>query len=336
MKRRDFLKSSALAAAGCFDGVALARRRAHPVMTVLGPVPAASLGRTLMHEHVLVDFVGANRIAPGRYDSAEVFRTALPHLQKLKSAGCGTLVECTPAYLGRDPELLRRLSRASGLHIVTNTGFYGAADDKYIPSFARSERAEELAARWQQEYREGIPPSGIRPGLIKTGVDAGPLSEVDAKLVAAAALTHRHTGLAIASHTPDGIAALAQLSLLNDWGVQPSAFIWVHAQSEPNQNLHRQAAALSAWVEFDGINPDTSAQHVELLAAMKSSGYLHRTLMSQDAGWYHVGEPSGGNYHGYDYLFLGFIPQLRKAGFTESDIETLLIVNPQKALALRA
>ena len=64
-----------------------------------------------MHEHVMVDFVGAKKISPGRYDPNEVFRKVSPHLKKLKSLGCDTLVECTPKYIGRDPELLRRLSK---------------------------------------------------------------------------------------------------------------------------------------------------------------------------------------------------------------------------------
>ena len=58
-----------------------------------------------MHEHVLVDFIGASTVSPARYDAADAFKTVLPYLQQLKQLGCGTLVECTPAYLGRDPRL---------------------------------------------------------------------------------------------------------------------------------------------------------------------------------------------------------------------------------------
>ena len=159
--------------------------------TVLGPENPPRLGRVLMHEHVLVDFVGAEKIAPGRYDSTEVFQIALPHLQKLKSVGCNTLVECTPAYLGRDPALLRRLAKAAGLTLITNTGLYGAANDRYVPRYAFNETAEQLAARWIAEFRNGIDRTDIRPGIIKIGVDSGPLSAIDAKLVSAAALTHQ-------------------------------------------------------------------------------------------------------------------------------------------------
>ena len=39
----------------------------------------------LAHEHVMVDFIGADKIAPGRYDAGEVFRVARPKLDAVKA-----------------------------------------------------------------------------------------------------------------------------------------------------------------------------------------------------------------------------------------------------------
>jgi phosphotriesterase-related protein len=89
------------------------------------------MGTTLVHEHVLVDFAPTEGRPGWRRRGA--FGTILPHLQDLVTRGCRTLLECTPAYLGRDPRLLLRLSEASGLQIVTNTGYYGAANDVAVP-----------------------------------------------------------------------------------------------------------------------------------------------------------------------------------------------------------
>jgi phosphotriesterase-related protein len=96
------------------------------IMTVNGPIPANTTGITLEHEHILVDFIGADSINPARWDDQEVVLIALPFLRKVKESGCSTFIDCTPAYLGRDPELLKSLSSASGLNIITNTGLYGA------------------------------------------------------------------------------------------------------------------------------------------------------------------------------------------------------------------
>ncbi len=38
------------------------------------PGLAANQGTILVHEHILVDFIGADQIRPGRYDPDEVFR----------------------------------------------------------------------------------------------------------------------------------------------------------------------------------------------------------------------------------------------------------------------
>jgi predicted metal-dependent phosphotriesterase family hydrolase len=145
MRRRSFM-------AACVGTMAMTavrgRDRAPGVMmTVAGPIAPDKAGLTLPHEHVMVDFIGAPQATPDRYDRDEVFRTALEHLQRARDLGCVTFVECTPAYLARDPILLRRLARATGLNIITNTGYYNAGGGKYLPDYARAESADQLADR---------------------------------------------------------------------------------------------------------------------------------------------------------------------------------------------
>jgi phosphotriesterase-related protein len=300
---------------------------------VTGPIAADRLGITLMHEHVLVDFIGAAEVSPSRYDADAVFRTVLPHLQQARTLGCETLVECTPAYLGRDPGLLKRLSEASGVHILSNTGYYGAAKDKHLPAHAFDETAAQLSARWVREYERGIDGTAIKPAFMKIGVDGSPLSAIDATLVRAAALAHRETGLPIASHTTTGAAALEELGLLEAAAVPLSAFIWVHAHAERDESFHARAARRGAWVEFDGISAATVERHVALVGRMKAEGLLGHVLVSHDAGWYRVGEPGGGQFRPYDTLFTAFIPALKASGFGDAEIRQLLVENPRRALS---
>jgi len=334
-RRKFFVASTAFTAELLQAEEASAAEPEPRIQTVRGPVAAGDLGRTLIHEHVLVDFIGAERASRSRYNADEVFRVALPHLKKLRELGVRTLVECTPAYLGRDPALLRRLSEASGVRLLTNTGYYGASGGKYLPAHAHTESAEQLAARWTAEAREGIEGTGIRPGLIKIGVDGAPLPEVNRKLVRAAARTHRATGLTIHQHTGSGAAALEALDLLRDAKVAGAAFVWVHAQSEADRALHLEAARRGAWVEFDGVGPGQVEKHAELVLAMRQAGFLKHVLISHDAGWYHVGEPGGGQFRGFELLFTELLPTLRKAGVTDREIRTLLTENPKRALTPR-
>ncbi len=332
MNRRDFLQQvTVLGSTGILAGA----KPEDQIMTVLGRVSPSDMGFTLPHEHVLVDFIGAEQASSSRYDADEVCRTALPHLQRIRELGCRTFIDCTPAYVGRDPLILRRLAGETGLNILTNTGYYGAADDKYVPRHAYGETAEQLAERWVREWKEGIAETEIRPGFIKIGVDAGRLSPIDRKLVAAAALVHLETGLTIASHTGDSVAALDQLDVLKDAGVSPSAWIWVHARKEPGSDALLKASGEGAWVEFDSIAPGRISQNVELVLAMKQANLLNRVLLSQDAGWYHVGEPAGGKFRPFDSLILQFIPALRQADLNQTDIQSLTVHNPAEAFTIK-
>jgi len=306
------------------------------VQTVTGPIPASDLGVTLMHEHIVTDLRAPAQRRPGGYDPDAAFRVALPYLRELRDQGCESLVETTPLHIGRDLELLRRLSQVSGLNIIAATGIYGAADGKFIPAYAHQESAEELAKRYIREWRRGVGTSGIRPGIIKTGVNQHtPLAAIEEKLVRAAALAHKATGLTVASHTGSGSAALAQIDILKEMDVPLSSFIWVHAQNERDQRVHRAAARAGAWVEFDGISQKSLEWHVGCVVAMAEADLLDRTLVSQDAGWYQPGEKGGGNYRGYTLLFREFLPRLRRSGLSDTEIDQLLVKNPRSALTGR-
>ena len=296
-------------------------RRREFLSLVGGAAFAAEMPSVLVHEHVMVDFVGADQIRPGRYDRDEVFRVARPKLEELRRLGCRRLLECTPDFLGRDPELLARLSDAANLEIWSNTGLYGAANHKYVPAFARGETAAQLAKRWVAETREAW-----RPRFIKTGVNRGPLNELDRKLVRAAAITSRETGLTIASHTGDGAAAVEQLEIVTAERVSPAKFVWVHAQSERDHGLHEKVARAGAWVEFDGIGAKTVEFHLQCVQFLAAKGLLGRTLISQDAGWYNVGDTGGGEFRGYTYLYSHFLPRLEPA-----QVPVLMWENPRAA-----
>jgi predicted metal-dependent phosphotriesterase family hydrolase len=301
------------------------------IMTVNGPIPSKEMGVSLIHEHILVDFIGADSITFMRWDRSKVAERSLPFLKQVKDLGCQTFIECTPAYLGRDPLLLKSLSESSGLNILTNTGYYGALNNKYIPKHAFIETADQLAARWILEWVEGIDGTGIKPGFIKIGVDNGNLSDLHKKLVVAAARTHLKTGLTIASHTGPAIPAFEQLEILKIEGVAPEAFIWVHAQSEKDLSNHVKAARMGAWIGLDGLDDNNVPDYIRLIKNLRENNLLNKVLLSHDAGWYHPGEENGGEYRGYTTLFEKLVPALRYENFSEKEIKQILVLNPAKA-----
>jgi phosphotriesterase-related protein len=281
-------------------------------------------GNVLVHEHVMVDFIGADKIASSRYDPDEVFRVARAKLEELKPFDCARLQECTPDFIGRDARLMMRLSDATGIEIWTNTGLYAAADRKYVPKFAYEETVQQLARRFVNEASKGI--EGVKPRFIKSGVNKGPLHEIDRKIVRACALAARETGLTLAVHTGDGRAAMEQLEIIAEEKLSASRWVWVHAQNEKDHAFHERAARAGGWVEFDGIREASAAWHLDCVRHMAAQGLLARTLISQDSGWYRVGEPGGGNYRGYTYIFTDFVPKLDPAW-----VKLLLVDNPRTA-----
>ena len=215
MYRRKFLQNaSMLAGSMIIVPSVLAKEKEYSLMSVLGPIKPDELGITLIHEHVMADFIGAAETGTHRYQPDKIVEKALPYLLELKKAGCRTLIDCTPVYLGRDARVLQRVAKASGLNIFTTTGYYCAVKQKFLPPHAYTETAEQLAARWIDEHKKGIEGSGVYPGLIKTSVDEGPLLPVCEKVLTAVAITHLQTGLSISAHTGNGEAALQELAIL--------------------------------------------------------------------------------------------------------------------------
>ena len=305
------------------------------IYSVNGEISPSEMGLTLIHEHILVDFIGADSTGYHRWDKDSVVQRVLPFLEEIKARGVKTLVECTPSFLGKDPVLLQKLTEASGIQFITNTGYYGAVEGKYLPPHAFTESAEQLAKRWVKEFQEGIEDTGVRPGFIKISVNSGaPLSEMDTKLVMAAALTHRETGLLIVSHTGTWETANAEIEVLKEEKIDLSHFVWVHAQAEKDFENYKKAAEEGVWISLDGIAWDIPG-HLERIVYCKENGLLNHVLLSHDAGWYSPGESNGGDFKGFTALFDELIPILKEKGFTQSELDLMLIENPAKAFSIK-
>jgi phosphotriesterase-related protein len=314
------------------------------LITVSGEIPVEETGITLIHEHTMVDWIGADSTGYHRWDRSEVVERVLPFLKEAQEKGVNTFFDCTPAYLGRDPYVLKELSERTGMNIVTNTGYYGAVNDKFVPEHAFEDTPAEIAKVWIEEFKNGIDGGDIRPGFIKIGVDTrDTLSSIDARLIKAAAIAHKATGLTIVSHTGPNTPAFAQIKVLKNRGVSPEAFVWTHAQQGTMEGYIR-AARQGAWISLDNIqktSPKKSdkqgriAWFVDRLSQLKEEGLLNKVLLSHDAGWYTPGEANGGDFRGYTDLFEHLIPALKENGFTREEMDQLLVKNPRKAYAVQ-
>jgi phosphotriesterase-related protein len=283
----------------------------------------------------MVDFQRTIEGSPDPYSEEEAIAAILPELEKLKAYGVQTIAECTPAHLGRNVELLKKLSARTGIRFITNTGFYGAKNNRFVPREFLFITADSLASIWINEFRQGIGSTGIKPGFIKIGVNRKPLSEFHARLTRAAAITHKATGLTIMSHCGLAVAALQQLAILKEEGVSPQAFIWLHASDEKNWDLLLQSAREGCWISLDkyGWKTETDAVYPVLIDRFKTAGLLDHVLISQDAGFFDPGQPEA-RFKPYTTVFEKLIPKLREQGFTDKEIDQLFVKNPAKAFVV--
>jgi phosphotriesterase-related protein len=300
------------------------------IMTVTGPLDTLPSGALLPHEHVMSIF-GRDRQDRFAYDEERLFGATIPYLRHLRSIGLGAIADCTAAGIGRRPDLLQVISRESGVAILSNTGYYGAARGRYLPEDLALLSTREISERWIREYDEGIDGSGIRPGFIKTGIDDDRLSAVDRKLIAAAALAHRRTGLLIQTHTGDHPRAAGEiLEILRLEGVHPSAWVWVHAHLVQEVTHLIRRAHQGCWVSLDGVHAERDTSIIATLLVLKAEGLLGRVLLSHDGNTY----TAEGSRRSYDHLLTEFRGKLLGAGFTEAEFDILSRENPSRAFGI--
>jgi len=297
----------------------------------MGDIPQDNLGLTLVHEHILCDFIGADGVSKERYNSIEVYHTILPYLNEIYRYGVRGFVDCTPAYLGRDVHLLADLSKASGISILTNTGLY---KEPFLPKYAFELSVDQIADVWVREIRKGIDGTSIKAGFIKIAVNPGEMIPIQQKIVRAAARCSLSTGAIIACHTGEGVAAMHLLKILGDEGLDPSRSIIVHCDAEGDLKYHLEAAHRGAWIEYDALSEQSAKRTLKLIDVMVKSGFEDSLLLSQDAGWYHVGEKDGGDIRSYTYLVRDFVRLLSEEGFDRGMTNKLLVSNPARAFKM--
>lgn len=303
------------------------------INTVTGPIPSEELGFTLPHEHLMVDFIGAEGASPERYYRTEVVDAMLPRLEEIKALGVDSFVDCTPPYLGRDGGILKELSIRSGVKIVTCTGIY---NKQYIPAWAEDADTDGIAAFMIREAEEGWDGTGVLPGFIKTAVMPDGLTATERKIIRAAARASLKTGLTIGTHTGKAAPAREVLEILKSEGLPASQWIFIHAQNTEDKDELLRIAESGCYIELDGLAWGGDENHLDKLIALRNEGFLDQVLMSQDAGWYHVGEPQGGRIIGFTRLLTEFKDYAREQGISEEDWNRIFRANPGRAFSIRS
>jgi phosphotriesterase-related protein len=307
------------------------------IHTIKGQVEIDALGLILPHEHLFTDLRGPHVPDYAQGEASAVVQVVGPHLADAAAVGVTALVECSTVGVGRNLSILQSLAEATSIHIVAPTGVYR---DAYIPTSLRDTSESELADLWTKELSEGIEGTAIRAGFIKLAMsDDGP-TPLEIRNLKAAARASQNTGAVIAIHTIGGRVAREEMNILEEAGLDLQRFIWVHAQTEPDVSVLKEAAQRGAYVELDTVGAPFQSQPVLLETAIDliESDLTDHLLLSHDAGWYNPSRPDGlpdDGYRGYTALAKDFIPELLQRGISEEQVRQITMHNPARAFAFR-
>jgi len=299
------------------------------IMTVSGPVDPDAMGITLPHEHIIVDL----RHSLYGFDTIlDDVPLAITELQFLKDAGGDAVVDVTNGCMGRDAQAQARIAQETGLKIIAATGYY---TEPYYPREVYELSTDRLADLMVAELTEGIDGTEVRAGIIgEIGTRRDFMSPAEERVFRAASRAQLRTGVAISTHTYLEQLIPDQLGIFEDEGVQPGRVIIGHLVDHRDMDRLRAIAAKGVYLQIDHIGFEVQQrdrQRAKTVAELIKDGHVSQLLLSMDLcaksrlHW-HDG-------HGYDYMLAGFAPLLAEEGVSQSEIDTMMIDNPRRALA---
>lgn len=352
-----------------------ARSRVGRIQTVRGLIEPAELGVTMPHEHLLIDLrclllptppeLGdgwAERpVSPGiRADLVHWPATnvddlvlddeggAVAELAPFAAAGGRAVIDATTIGIGRDPEALRRISEASGVHVSMGTGWYVYLS--HPPEVAASSE-DQLAARMVREIEVGVGETGIRAGHIgEIGCEVP--TELEVKVLRAAAQAQARTGAMLLIHqvwTPgDRDTPHRLLDVVERGGGRLDRTVLAHMDrtgADPGLQLsllergatilydifgYESARAGGGWLR----QVPSDSQRIRDFMALMEAGHRDRLLAAQDICFKTMTVAHGGV--GYAHIVRRVVPGMRALGMADADIDALLLRNPARLLAFVA
>jgi len=303
-------------------------------MTVNGLIPADSIGITLPHEHLLIEHSGTER------DLTDV-ATAISELQYYADAGGKTIVDASNIGIGRNPEGLKQISKATGTNVIMSAGFY---KDKWIPESIKNKSVDQLTDIIINDIVIGI--NGIHAGTIGEIGLSWPMTKFEKKVLKASARAQKATGAAINLHfdipgeVKDRFRAMLILKMA---GADLKRVSISHNLPYLDMvDTYVRYSKLGCYIAFDlfGLHEPLEnkfetekLEPIKTIKALVDRGYFEKILISQDICIQDCYVKNGG--YGYAQILNHILPQLKAEGLSDEQINTILVENPKRLLAFK-
>lgn len=340
------------------------------IRTVLGDVPDSEIGRTLTHEHLLYTYPGGEVDHRSAFELEPAIRRISDELARgMADYGYRTIVDMTPAEVGRHPQLMKRVAEETGANVIAATGFF--PERMGIPYWWRRQTVEELTDFYLRDLTEGMVFAGvqtdIRAGVIKIATGQESVSPVPSpkgpngrrigvfedRLIRGAGRAQRRLGCAINTHTDPmdytvTNPGIEQLEILEEEGADPAKVLIGHAFVDPRIEQLVEICERGANLQIDHIgipwrhdDPDALDDLMaDMVCELADRGYIDRLTITYDRWFFN---PRGGATEmnpqllnervDLGHLFTSFLPRLESKGFRAEDLERMLVDNPRRILS---
>tara|TARA_Y100000590_G_scaffold466472_2_gene641986 strand:+ start:6899 stop:7951 length:1053 start_codon:yes stop_codon:yes gene_type:complete len=336
--------------------------------TVIGPVDPKTLGPTMTHEHLLIDFstmfiepseasqkflahqkLSMENLGWIRYNWTSNLdnlllieeKTALQEAMYYKREGGGTIVDATTIGIGRDPLALSRLARATNVNVIMGAGWY---IDQVHPEDMDSRTETDLSRQMIKEITEGINDTNVKAGIIGEIGCSWPLTDNERKVLRAAATAQSETGAPILIHPGrDESAPNEILEILAEAGANLERVIMGHLDRTVfSDDTTIEIAKSGCYMEYDLFGNESShyplpgsympndEQRLEKIQLLMNEGFGEKVLVAQDICTKHRLVKYGG--HGYHHILQNIIPRMKQKGFSKEEIDNIVTNNPAKIL----
>ncbi|WP_342363433.1 hypothetical protein [Terrarubrum flagellatum] len=320
-----------------------------------------------MHEHLIIDLnppgarhgFWASEATEGEIDICNCFKirqgqvynrlnfrldqksVAARELAEMRAAGGQTLVELTVGGLKPDPGGLVEIARASGAHIVMGCGHYV---HEYQDHANADRSSDDFAAEIIAQITEGAWGTSIRAGIIGEIGCQSPWTDQEKRVMRGALIAQAETGAALNVH-PGRHADQPQevVDFVRTSGAPIDRLILSHIDRTIfDAGRLLRLADTGCVIEFDLFGWESGyfpAPDVELpnddmrlrwIRTLIAHGHLDRVLISHDICTRTRLIRYGG--HGYQHIFANILPLMRRRGFSEAEIDAIIVQNPRRLL----
>lgn len=319
------------------------------VETVRGPVDVDDLGWTLMHEHVVNVNAEINRDQPAMSiagNRAAIKRDVVAALRAVVDRGITTFVDVTAVGHGRDVAFVQEVNAEVDLHVIAATGLYTYNDLPKMfhfrpPTAARPRDA--LTELFVRDIRDGIAGTGVKAAIIKVATDRPGLTPGVERVLRAAAVAHRETGVPLTTHTVMAERnGLEQQRVFAEEGVDLGRVVIGHCGDSPDLDYLREIMDRGSFIGADRFGlylPGRLGleERVGIVADLCALGYSGQIVLAHDktvySDWWEPGEGPHVDEWVHTHIPDAVLPALRKRGVSEEQIQNMLVDNPRRLFA---